>query len=275
MIDLHLHTTESDGVLDPEALVARAASAGLTTISITDHDTTGGLVRASGAAAAHALRLVPGIEISAVEGSRDVHVLGYFIEPSSPDLRGFLESQRRDRLRRVRDIGARLRALGAGIDEQSLIEAAGATGRSIGRPALADALIAAGHARSRDDAFGRLLGRGCPAYVPRHGASCRAVIEIIHAAGGVAALAHPGVLDADGLIPDLAGAGLDALEVWHSDHSPGDVAHYAALADRHGLARCGGSDFHGDGLHRATTLGAVRLPPAEFERLERRAADRR
>ena len=275
MIDLHLHTTESDGALDPDALVARAASAGLVTISITDHDTTGGIARAAQAAAAHALRLVPGIEITAVEGSQDVHVLGYFLEPSHPDLVRFLEDQRRDRLRRVREMGARLRTLGVGVDEESLVDGARAAGRSIGRPALADALVAAGHARSRDDAFGRLLGRRCPAYVPRRGASCRAVIDVIHAAGGLAALAHPGVLDADDLIPALVDAGLDALEVWHSDHAPADVARYAALADRHHLARCGGSDFHGDGLHRASTLGAVQLPADEFERLERRAAERR
>jgi 3',5'-nucleoside bisphosphate phosphatase len=271
LIDLHLHTTSSDGTLGPSALVARVAGAGITVFSVTDHDTIAGLEEARAAAAARGLRLVNGIEITAVEHGRDVHVLGYFIDPSNVVLGGFLDSQRADRLRRVRAMTARLAALGCPIDGDALVRSNAAhPGRSIGRPAIADALVAAGHARDRDDAFDRFLGSGSPAFVPRVGSPPEQVIAIINQAGGLASLAHPGLLKMDAIIPRLAAAGLTALEVRHSDHSPETEQHYRQLAGQHGLAVSGGSDFHGDGGHRIGTLGAVTLPAAEFARLESR-----
>jgi predicted metal-dependent phosphoesterase TrpH len=275
MIDLHLHTTVSDGLLPPRVLVQRAAAAGLTTIAVTDHDTVGGLREAADAGAELGVRVVPGIEITAVENQRDVHVLGYFFDPGSAALTEFLQAQRSDRIRRVREIAARLAELGYRIEIEPLVEAAAHGGRSIGRPAVADALVTAGHSVDRDDAFARLLGRGCPAFVPRAGVAGAAVLQTIHAAGGIASLAHPGIATDDELIEALAAVGLDAIEVWHSDHSPEQQTNYAALADRLGIARSGGSDFHGDGLHRACRLGGVLLPPAEFTRLERLAAGSR
>jgi predicted metal-dependent phosphoesterase TrpH len=252
--------------------VQRAAAAGLTTIAVTDHDTVGGLREAGEAGAELGVRVVPGIEITAVENQRDVHVLGYFLNPGSTALTQFLRAQRSDRIRRVREIAARLAELGYRIEIEPLVEAAARGDRSIGRPAVADALVTAGHSVDRNDAFARLLGRGCPAFVPRTGVAGAAVLETIHAAGGIASLAHPGIATDDELIEALAAVGLDAIEVWHSDHSPEQQTYYAALADRLGIARSGGSDYHGDGLHRACRLGGVLLPPAEFTRLERLAA---
>ena len=275
MIDLHLHTTASDGLLSPRLLVQRAAAAGLTTIAVTDHDTVGGLREAADAGSELGVRVVTGIEITAVENERDLHVLGYFLDPDSVVLTEFLRTQRSDRIRRVREMAARLAALGYPIDAEPLVAAAAGGGRSIGRPAVADALVAAGHSVNRDDAFARLLGHGCPAFIPRIGVAGAAVLETIHAAGGVASLAHPGIATADGLIDALAAAGLDAIEVWHSDHSPEQQTHYGALADRLGIAKSGGSDYHGDGLHRACRLGGVLLPAVEFARLERLAAGAR
>jgi 3',5'-nucleoside bisphosphate phosphatase len=272
MIDLHLHTTASDGLLSPRELVHRAAEAGLTTIAVTDHDTIGGFKEAADAGAVLGVRVVPGIEVTAVENERDVHVLGYFLDPGSAVLTQFLHTQRSNRIRRVREIAARLAELGYRIDVEPLVEAASRGGRSIGRPAVADALVAAGHCADRNDAFARLLGRGRPAFVPRTGVAGAAVLETIHAAGGLASLAHPGIATDDELIESFAAAGLDAIEVWHSDHSPEQQDYYAALADRLGLARSGGSDYHGDGLHRACRLGGVQLPAAEFARLEGLAA---
>ena len=268
MIDLHLHTTASDGLLTPRELVHRAAKAGLTTIAVTDHDTIAGLEEAGQAGAAVGMRVVPGIEITAVENERDVHVLGYFLDPADVVLTRFLQAQRSDRVRRVREIAVRLADLGYRIDVEPLVEAALRGGRSIGRPAVADALVAAGHCVDRNDAFGRLLGRGGPAFVPRRGMAGAVVLQTIHAAGGIASLAHPGIAADDDSIESFAAAGLDAIEVWHSDHSPEQQHHYAALADRLGLARSGGSDYHGDGVHRACRLGGVLLPAAEFARLE-------
>jgi 3',5'-nucleoside bisphosphate phosphatase len=274
LIDLNLHTTASDGVLAPDELVRRAAAAGLTTISVTDHDTTAGIAAARQAAQQAAIRIVTGIEITAVENGRDVHILGYFLDVDSRVLTEFLHDQRADRVRRVREMGERLHLLGFGIDVDALLATAPGSSRSVGRPAIADALVAAGHAADRNDAFARLLGRGQPAFVPRRGVSGREVIGIIHAAGGVASFAHPGVAADDSLIPPLVGAGLDAIEVWHSDHHAEHERHYAALADRLNLARSGGSDYHGEGVHRACQLGTVTLPEREFERLEARAGSR-
>jgi predicted metal-dependent phosphoesterase TrpH len=268
VIDLHLHTTASDGLLGPAALVARAAAAGLTTIAVTDHDTTAGIAEALSAASPIGLDVVAGIEITAVEDGRDVHILGYFLDPAVESLTLFLAAQRADRLRRVREMGGRLATVGYAVDVEPLLAAALAGSRSIGRPAIADALVAAGHAVDRNDAFARLLGRGRPAFVPRVGVSGAHVIAVIHQAGGVASLAHPGLVDDDALLRPLADAGLDALEVWHCDHSPAQQRHYFALADELGLARSGGSDFHGEGLHRACRLGAIGVPQAEFARLQ-------
>jgi predicted metal-dependent phosphoesterase TrpH len=274
VIDLHLHTTASDGLLSPPALVERAREVGLTVMSVTDHDTVGGINEASRAAAACGIRVVPGIEMTAVEQERDVHILGYFIDPDDAALAAFLTGQRSDRLRRVRIIADRLASLGHPIDVTALLSRADNSSRSIGRPAIADALVAAGHATDRGDAFERLLGRGRPAFVPRRGVPGADVVRVIHRAGGIASLAHPGIAGDDALIPALAAAGLDAIEVWHSDHRPDDVARYSAMADELGLGKSGGSDFHGDGVHRACRIGEIALPAAAFAALEARVGRR-
>jgi 3',5'-nucleoside bisphosphate phosphatase len=272
LIDLHLHTTASDGSLSPADLVARVAASGITVLSVTDHDTTGGLTEARAAATARGLTFVNGIEVTAVEGGRDVHVLGYFIDPAHAELRDFLVAQRDDRVRRIEEMTARLADLGYTIDPAPLLaRAGGRDGRSVGRPHVADALIAAGHARDRNDAFDRLIGAGAPAFVSRRGPDASDVVAVIHAAGGLASMAHPGLTKRDDLIPRLVSSGLDALETRHSDHDAVSEAHYRALAATHGLASTGGSDFHGDesGHHRCG-LGIVTLSQEDFAALQER-----
>lgn len=270
-----MHTTASDGALAPPALMARAAAAGITVLSVTDHDTVAGLAEARQAAALHGLRLVNGIEITAVEKGRDVHMLGYFIDTADLSLSSFLERQRADRVRRVREIAARLRAMGYAIDEEALIaSAASPRGKSIGRPQIATALVAAGHARDCDDAFARLLDNDAPAFVPRRGSTPEQVIGVIAGAGGIASLAHPGLTRVDAIIPRMAAAGLTALEARHGDHDAEVERHYRELAARHGLAVSGGSDFHGDSSHRVSALGAVTLPADDFAALESRVPPR-
>jgi 3',5'-nucleoside bisphosphate phosphatase len=273
VIDLHSHTTASDGLLSPAALLAAAAAAGVTVLAITDHDTTAGYVEARRLPAGGLLELVPGIEISAVHDGRDLHVLGYFLDPSSVRLSAFLDQQRTDRRRRVVEMTERLQSLGRPIDPRPILEAA-ECGRSVGRPQIADALVAAGHARSRDDAFQQFLEHGGPAFVPRRGASPAEVIHIIHEAGGLAALAHPGVYKRDHLIEPLAAAGLDAIEARHSDQDAETEAHYRRIAARLGLLVTGGSDFHGNATHRASSLGTVSLPFDDYARLRDRALQR-
>jgi predicted metal-dependent phosphoesterase TrpH len=269
LIDLHLHTTASDGVYSPAALVERAFHAGITVLAITDHDSVEGLAEGRQAAAARRLEFVDGIEISAVEDGRDVHMLGYFFDPSDPTLRSFLLDQRLDRVRRVREIAVRLEKLCAAIDPSPLLREAG-EGRSIGRPHLAAALLAAGHVGTREEAFDRFLGRGAPAFVPRQGPSAQEAVRLIASAGGVSVMAHPGLTSRDDLIPSLAGAGLDALEVYHADHDERAQDRYRALAAQHGLAVSGGSDFHGDSGHHRPAFGTATLPPDDFAALKAR-----
>jgi predicted metal-dependent phosphoesterase TrpH len=273
LIDLHLHTTASDGMLTPSELVLRARAAGLSIISITDHDTTWGSDAAHVFARDAGLQLVPGIEITAVADGRDVHLLGYFIDTASESLRVFLDRQREDRVRRVAETGDRLAVLGCPIDVAPILAAA-ARGQSVGRPQIAAALVDAGYVRTRDEAFERFLAAGGPAYVERTGASPVTVIDIVHTAGGIASLAHPGLTPRDWLIAPLADAGLDALEARHSDHDAAAEAHYRALAADLGLLVTGGSDFHGDCGHRAARLGDVTLPPDDFDKLSSAAARR-
>ncbi|MGH9387324.1 MAG: PHP domain-containing protein, partial [Vicinamibacterales bacterium] len=275
---LHLHTTASDGRLTPRELVDRASAAGLRTISVTDHDTVAGLQEAGKAATAAGLRLVPGIEITAVNQGRDVHVLGYFIDVAHEPLAAFLEEQRAHRVSRLREIGSRLAALGAPLEVDGVLEQAAARpGSSVGRPLLARALLDAGHVHTLQEAFDRFLATGMPAFVPRTGSPPAHVVDVIHAANGIASLAHPGVTSRDEIIEPLVGAGLDAIEVYHSDHSPEQQGAYAAMARAFGLAVSGGSDYHGEiavegpGRPRRATLGRVSLPSDAFHELEARA----
>lgn len=251
----------------------RARGAGLSIISITDHDTTAGSDAARAVVRDAGLQLVPGIEISAVAEGRDVHVLGYFIDTAAASLRAFLARQREDRMRRVAEMGDRLTALGFPIDVAPILAAA-ERGQSVGRPQIAAALVDEGHVRTRDEAFDRFLEFGGAAFVARSGASPADVVAIIHAAGGLASVAHPGITHRDPLIAPLAEAGLDAVEAVHSDHDAPTEARYRALAADLGLLVTGGSDFHGDSGHRAATLGSVGLAQAEFDALAL-AAERR
>lgn len=274
MIDLHLHTTASDGRLAPAALTALAAGAGLRVIAVTDHDTVAGLAEARTAAQAHGLRLVDGIEMTAVERKRDVHVLGYFFDPADIGLARLLERQRAARFHRMREIAARLTTLGLFVDVEALIRSAIDSGRTVGRPAIADALVTAGAAVDRPEAFDRWLAIGRPAYVERCGPAVADVIEAIAGAGGVASLAHPGLLGLDDEIPRFAASGLDALEARHRDHDATAEARYRACAAQLDLAISGGSDFHGE--HERTRAGSpsrpggVTISREEFAALESR-----
>ena len=275
VIDLHMHTTASDGRLTPVELVARVAAAGLTTISVTDHDTVTALQEVTAAAQAKGVRVIPGIEITAVDDGRDVHVLGYFFNPERESLAALLVGQRALRVARVRAIANRLASLNIPVDIDSVLASAAARpGSSVGRPQIARELVRAGHVTSVHDAFDRWLAAGRPGFVPRTGLSPAAVVNAIHDAGGVASFAHPGVTRRDELIRPLVDHGLDAIEVHHSDHDPADVIEYRALAARLGVLVTGGSDFHGDEkperAHRSI-LGVVTLPAADLAALEARS----
>ncbi|MCY3846202.1 MAG: PHP domain-containing protein [Acidobacteria bacterium] len=270
MIDLHMHTTASDGTLAPAALVDRAHAIGIRTMSVTDHDTMAGVPEAAAAAAGRGIELLPGIEITAVADGRDVHMLAYFLDPAPARLDRFLADQREDRVRRAREMGEKLAALAVPIPIEGLIEKASAAGRAVARPVVARALVEAGHCATPQEAFDRWLADGGPAYVARRGASPAEVVRLVAEAGGLVSLAHPGLLRRDELIPGLAESGLGAIEAFHSDHDAAAEARYQRLADRLGLAVSGGSDFHGERHHRAKSFGRVGLPPVRYETLVER-----
>ena len=269
MIDLHLHTTASDGRLSPAQLVARASAAGLTTISVTDHDTVAAIGEVSEVARGVNVGVVPGIEITAVDDGRDVHMLGYFFDPESASLAAVLQRQRALRVARVREIGAKLATLGMVVDVESVLLAAAARpGSSVGRPQVARELVRAGYVTSVQDAFDKWLATGRPAFIPRTGPSPAAIVDVIHEAGGLASMAHPGVTKRDELIGPLVESGMDAIEIYHSDHTPEDQNRYQIIARRYGVPVSGGSDFHGEETRR-NTLGLVTLPPAAFDALKK------
>jgi len=274
MIDLHMHTTASDGKSTPAELVARIQSLGIRTFAVTDHDTVAGVAATAERAAAAGLRFVPGIEITAVHNQKDVHMLGYFVDHESPTFLAFLADSLADRLRRARRMSEKLAELGVPIDIDRIIEETGGpnSGKAIARPIIARALLAAGHVASVQDAFDRFLAEGQPAYFGRYGATPVEVVSVIHAAGGLACFAHPGATNRDELIEPLVAAGLDAIEVYHSEHTAEMSEKYRGVARRHGLAVTGGSDYHGEGAHRAEFLGRVSLPEADFMNLAARHA---
>ena len=266
MIDLHLHTTASDGRLTPGQLVDLAAACGLRVMAVTDHDTTGSVADVQQCARAKGLEAVAGIEITAVLDGRDVHMLAYFIDVADAAFQRFLVSQRAARVARLEAIGERLAELGMPVQ----LEAALALGRlqssvSVGRPQAARALVAAGHVKDMNQAFDRWLGTGRPAFVPRVGPPPVDVIAIVHAARGVVSIAHPGRTQIDDHLPGLRAAGLDAIEVYHSDHDEATTARYAAMAGELGVLVTGGSDFHDP----ASKLrpGSVTLPWRHWDRL--------
>ncbi|GMV20675.1 MAG: phosphatase [Acidimicrobiia bacterium] len=265
MIDLHMHTTASDGRSTPEELVAEAASRGLRVIAVTDHDTTAAGDRLRVAARDAGITCHLGIEITAVDHGRDVHVLGYGFSSSHPELVTFLDAQRLDRRRRMEAIAERLEELGVPIDvEAAMAEAGRQAGRSIGRPMAAAALVAAGHVRDLREAFDRYLAEGRPAFIERTGAAPADVVQLLTRAGGIASLAHPGKTQRDDLIGGLVEAGMAAIEVFHPDHDAIDTSRYRQMAGELKLLATGGSDYHGAGSTRDAAFGRVHLPDADY-----------
>lgn len=264
MIDLHLHTTASDGRMAPAELVDEAACAGLSVMAVTDHDTVAAVDEVRALAAARGIEAVPGIEVTAVHEGRDVHLLGYFIDAADRAFAAFLAHQRRARIDRARRMASRLAGLGLPIDIERLLAAR--QERPVGRPQIAQAMMAAGYVADLAQAFDDWLAEGRPAFVPRAGADPPGVIEAIHRAGGLASLAHPGRTNVDAHIEAWCTAGLDALEAYHPDHDAETRVRYARLAERLGLLVTGGSDYHAD-PGRAVEPGCATLPPADWERL--------
>jgi predicted metal-dependent phosphoesterase TrpH len=248
-------------------VVAKAATAGLAFMALTDHDTTGGLAEALRAAAdSPGLRVIPGIEISTDLSDGEAHVLGYFIDYESKDLQAALERFRSSRERRARGMIEKLGEMGIHIDWERVKEIAGEG--SLGRPHIAQAMQEKGYIKSVADAFNGYIEHGGPAYVEREKMTPAEAVALILRSGGLPVLAHPlTVNDPEGMIAGLAAVGLAGMEVYYKDYSDKEVARLAGLAERHGLITTGGSDFHGLDERHEAELGSVDVPLSAIEDL--------
>ena len=274
IVDLHTHTSRSDGILEPATLVRDVAAAGVRVLSITDHDTLGGFreLTASPGLIPDGLELIAGVEINAIARGiplqdGELHILGFGMDPADEAFEAALAAQRASRRRRFERTVTRLAEIGMPIEKH----VAGidlARDDALGRPTIARALIEAGHATSVEDAFRRLIGWGGPAYVPREGLGPFAAIEAIAAAGGLPVLAHfseaPMQLE---LLRELRDAGLRGLEVYYRTFAPETVVLVADVAKRLGFVATGGSDYHGDLMTYAEAHATLNVPPIVVERL--------
>ena len=271
MIDLHAHTTASDGEHPAAELFALARAAGLTHLAVTDHDTVDGLEEAERQAAAHGVVLVPGLEISALLNGREVHVLGHFVDRLHPGLAGMAARMRTERERRMATMVERVRKLGFPIRMEHVQHLAG--NANLGRPHLARVFVEQGWCADVREAFDRFLGDGKPAYVDRYRLTTAEAIQLIRAAGGAATLAHPGVNRVERHeLEQLKREGLSGLEVHHGDHQPELREKYLKLAAELDLVPTAGSDFHGVRTSPNRRLGMADTGTEAFGRLAARAA---
>ena len=264
-LDLHVHSTASDGAWSPEAVVRGAAAGGLDVIALADHDTAAGYATAAAVGRDLDVQVIPALEVSSTHHGRDVHVLGYFVDPQAADIRTHSERATRRREERMLEILARLEKQGIAVDYTAVEEAAGPDRVVIGRPHLARALVAAGHASSVEDAFDRLIGDDKPAFVPTHLLTPVEAVEVILGGGGVPVWAHPPGDLLDALLPPLLSAGLRGLEIYRPKGHRSDVLRYERICRSRGLLTSGGSDWHAPAG--GTALGDFYVTADEVEGL--------
>jgi 3',5'-nucleoside bisphosphate phosphatase len=273
-VDLHLHSTESDGRLSPTALVELAHRNGVSRMSLTDHDTTNGLVEARAVGQRLGVEVIPGIEVSVDIPGSEIHMIGLFLDYEQPDFQEMLSKFRAGRLGRAEGMVQRLNDLGVPISMERVLEIAGEA--SVGRPHVAQALLEAGHISQISEAFDKYIDRNGPAYVERLKLTPAESIELIHSVRGMAIMAHPLFTDnVEQIIPELANDGLDGVECYYPSHSPADVERVLAMVRSAGLLSSGGSDFHGFPMaelkEASNEPGSVATPPEVLDALwERR-----
>ncbi|MEW6735297.1 MAG: PHP domain-containing protein [Acidobacteriota bacterium] len=282
MIDLHTHTTASDGSLTPRELVMRAARQGVRALAVTDHDTLDGLAEAMAAGREFGVEIVPGLEISAEFSTGTMHILGYYIALDAPVLSSQLAQLRDARNQRNPRIVAKLQALGFDITLDEVEAKAG--GVVIGRPHFARVMVEKGYVATAQEAFDRFLAKGAAAYVDKARLEPSAAIEAIRGAGGVAVLAHPYQLrtrdeaELNKIVASLKEAGLDGMEVIYSRHSATQIEQYQRLASHYELLITGGSDFHGitkPDIEVGVGLGELNIPAELLDGVKTRAAAHR
>ena len=276
MIDLHCHSTFSDGSLAPEQLIAEAAKIGLAALALTDHDTVAGLPRFLAAAAGTAVRAVPGVELSVDCSSGVMHMLGYWMDTANPELIRQMEWIRNGREMRNQGMLEKLNALGFAMTRDEVQALAGED--VVGRPHFGQVMIQKGYAKDKNEVFDKWLGDGKPAYVDRPRLTAAAAVAVIRQAGGVAVLAHPFTLRVSrdalaSLFFELAAAGLAGVECYYSEHSAELTKEFLAMARQANLVPTGGSDFHGEvspGIRLGVGFGGLNVPDDVLAQLEAR-----
>ncbi len=266
-VDLHVHSTASDGRLTPAEVIREAAERGLSYIALADHDSVDGIAAAKAAAESlPQLKVIPGIEISTDIPQGEVHILGYFIDYTDPELLANLDRFKNSRLRRAKEMVAKLDGLGVHIDWQRVQEIAGSG--TIGRPHIAQAMMEKGYAASFKEVFDEYLGHGRPAYVEREKMLPAEAVAIIVKAHGLAVLAHPlTVNEPEAMISELKPAGLAGIEAYYNGYTTEEVDQLVELAQRHNLIATGGSDYHGIEPDNETAIGGADVPLEAAERL--------
>jgi hypothetical protein len=262
--DLHLHTLFSDGTFTPEELAGHGARFGLVAMALTDHDTVEGCARMDAACRKLGILSITGAELTAEQDGNEVHILGYFLDPENATLQASLKKFQAVRQNRIHEMVARINRLKIPLRAETVFAIANC--HSPGRPHVGRALVQGGFCGSLDEAFDRFLKKNRPAYVPKFKISAREAIELVHQAGGLASMAHPGLNRSDEVIPALAAAGLDGIECFHSKHTAAMSDYYLDIAARHHLLVTGGSDCHGFSKGKPL-VGGCKLPGVHYDRL--------
>lgn len=242
-IDLHIHSTHSDGSFSPIKIVKLAAKRKLAAIAITDHDQVSGVIAAQAVQDQYGVEVISGIEISTILNGAEIHLLGYLFDPNDPEIQRYVKIQKLHREKRAKSIVKRLEKLGIRVPF-ALVKAKSMNG-NYGRPHIADVLVEEGHVFSFAEAFQKYLGDEKPAFVPKLNIHPQHAIQIVQNAGGIISVAHPALNISDDLIAQLVGFGLDGIEVYHPRHTSSQVQHFSDLAQQFGLLKSGGSDCHG------------------------------
>ena len=271
-VDLHVHTTASDGALTPTLVVELAAQSGVEVLGIADHDSTDGIADAQDAAMHLGVQVVPAVEINAEFARSELHVLGYYLDPAHERLQETLRSLRDGRLRRAHGMVAALNSMGLGVEWDRVAQLAGA-GSAVGRPHVAQAMVERGHVDTVEEAFAQHIGRGRPAYVERVKLRPDEAVRLVREAGGLPVLAHP--LRLMDVVPELMASGLAGIEAYYTGYTPKETALLLSLAAKHGLLVTGGSDFHGGGVLPGSRLGGVPVPSSVALKLEAAAGQAR
>ena len=266
-VDLHIHSTASDGRLSPADIIHQAAERGLSVISITDHDSVDGIASAMVTAKAFPrLRIIPGIELSTDVPQGEIHVLGYFIDYTDHEFQVILEGLRSSRFKRAQGMVAKLKNLDIHIDWEQVQKIAGAG--SIGRPHIAQAMLEKGYINSMKEAFDKYISRNGPAYVERDKMTPIEAVELILKFNGLPVLAHPFTAsNPETMIIEMKAAGLIGIETYYHDYTAAEINELISFADRYGLIATGGSDYHGLETANETMIGGVDVPMESAERL--------